>query len=468
MREFWFGVFGSILGVLAGVAIICVIAVFGFAAVVAPSLQGAASTDGKLTPNGDHVLEVELRTGANGSALVTALEAIHRAAEDPAIAGAILQVGGDNSLAFADGESLSRALSTLSRNGKPVAAFLEDTNEAGLAAYLAVSSADEIWASPLAVITPEASSELDRTMLARTGERILSLIADARDLSSSRVAARLQSGPLGAAAAREAGLVDQLGSSASLRAGFLTAAGGAEPLQPISAEAYLQSRTPSSAADGIALIALDGPLTTALALQVVGAVETAVNEEQVRAIVIHVTSASGSPAAAFEVADAIGRAQARGKPVIALAGAAATGPAYYAMSQAERIVTPALAALVGLGEDDSRLPPALSEVSDTLAPTPATAVEQVRYAAMLEQVADARDLPLARVAALGRGQVWSGEEAVAYGLADAVGGLELAVSEARALSGLAPDEPVALVRLPSRRTSMDGAIEQLRDALQAP
>lgn len=259
MREFWFGVFGSILGVLAGMAIVCVIAVFGFAAVVAPSLQGAGGADRRLTPNGGHVLEIDLRAGADRTELFAALEAIHHAQIDPAIAGAILHVGGDHTLALADSESLSRALGTLSRNGKPVAAFLEDTGESGLAAYLAVSDADELWASPLAVITPEVSSELDRTLLARTGEQILSHIAEARDLPSSRVAARLQSGPLGAAAAREAGWVDQLGSSASLRASFLTAAGGAEPLQLISAEAYLQGRTASSAADRIALIALEGP-----------------------------------------------------------------------------------------------------------------------------------------------------------------------------------------------------------------
>jgi ClpP class serine protease len=468
MREFWFGVFGSVLGVLAGMAIVCVIAVFGFTAVVASSLQGAQGADSRLTSDGGHVLEIDLRSGADSSALLAALEAIHRAETDPAIAGAILNVGGDHALALADGESLSRALSALSRNGKPVAAFLEDTGEAGIAAYLAVSAADELWASPLAVITPEVSSDLDSIMLARTGERILSLIAEARDLPTSRVTARLQSGPLGAAAAREAGWVDQLGSSASMRVGLLDAAGGAEPLQPISPEAYLQGRTPESATDAIAFIALEGPLTSDLASRTVEAVDSAVNDGQVRAIVIHVTSASGSPAAAFEVADAIGRAQSLGTPVIAVTGAVASGPAYYAIAPAERIVTPALAALVGLGETDSRLPPGLSEVSDAPTPSPAAAVEQARYTAMLEQVANARDLPLARVAALGRGQIWSGEDAVAYGLADTIGGLHEAVSEARALSGLAPGEPVALVKAPARRTRMDGAVQQLRDALQLP
>jgi len=468
MREFWFGVFGSMLGVLAGVAIIAVIAVFGFAAVITPVLQGAGVADPTFSGDRDHVLEIDLRTGGDDPDILTALEAIHRARTDPAITGALIHVGGDHALAFAHGESLSRALAALSRTGKPVAGFLEDTGGAGLSAYLAVAGADDLWASPLAVISPEVSRPLDRAALARTGDRIVTLIAEARSLPRERVAARLQSGPLGAAAALEAGFVDRLGSSATLRAEFLTAAGGPQPAQLISAHAYLQARTASAAADRIALITLDGALTSAHAARIVEALDSAVQEDEVRAIVLHVQSKAGSAAAAHEIADAIMRVQARGTPVIALAGAAATGPAYYAMAPAERIVTPGLAALVGLGQADSRLPAALSEVSDGPPPGPAVEVEQARYAATLEQVAGARDLPLARVAALGRGQLWSGEEAVAYGLADAVGGLDEAVSQARSLSGLAADEPVALVRRPARRTGLDGTVEQVRQALLTP
>jgi Periplasmic serine proteases (ClpP class) len=66
---------------------------------------------------------------------------------------------------------------------------------------------------------------------------------------------------------------------------------------------------------------------------------------------------------------------------------------------------------------------------------------------MLEAVARARDLPLGRVDTLGRGQIWSGRESVAYGLADRIGGLGESLEEARSLAGIAADEPVDLMRI---------------------
>lgn len=458
MREFWFGVFGSILGMLVGSAMIVVLALFAFGALVAPALQATGATEPSLNGEGGNLIEIDLRDAETAPQMIDILEALHHAQSDPAITGAIVLVGGDQPLAH--GESVSRALDRLSRAGKPVTAFLQDAGTSGLSNYLIASRADEIWASPLAIIQPGAAGELDRLLAPQTGDRILAMIADARGLPQDGVAARLQSGAFDSAAALEGRLIDQLGSSMAARTASIETGPGLETPAIVSAQAYLRGRSaPRPPRAAIALISIDGPLTATAASRTAAAIDGALRDDQVRAIVLHVDSQSGSAPAAFEVADAIMRAQAAGKPVVALAGAAATGAAYYALSPADQIITPSLAALVGLGASESLLPASLIPTSQP--PTDSTSViDRAHYAVILEQVADARDLPLARVAALGRGQIWSGADAVSYGLADLEGGLDEAVTAARSLSGLAMDEPVGLVRKPERSSTAD-VIDQL-------
>ncbi|MCR9128657.1 MAG: S49 family peptidase [Alphaproteobacteria bacterium] len=460
MREFWFGVFGSILGMLVGSAMIVVLALFAFGALVTPALQATGAAESSLDALGGNLIEIDMRDSETAPRTIDILEALYRAQSDPAITGAILLVGGDKPLPLAHGESVSRALDRLSRAGKPVTAFLQDAGTSGLSNYIAASRADEIWASPLAIIQPGAAGELDRFLAPQTGDRILGMIANARGLSQDRVAAQLQSGAFDSAAALDGGLIDQLGSSLAARAARLQSGPEDEALAVVSAQAYLRSRNaPRPPRAAFALISIDGPLTAAAASRTATEIDGALRDDQVRAIVLHVDSQSGSAPAAFEVADAIMRAQAAGKPVVALAGAAATGAAYYALSPADQIITPSLAALVGLGASESRLPASLSPTSQPPADS-AAVIDRAHYAVMLEQVADARDLPLARVAALGRGQIWSGADAVSYGLADLEGGLDEAVTAARSLSGLAMDEPVGLIRKPERSSTAD-VIDQL-------
>jgi protease-4 len=72
------------------------------------------------------------------------------------------------------------------------------------------------------------------------------------------------------------------------------------------------------------------------------------------------------------------------------------------------------------------------------------------YDHFLEIVADARGMTTEEVDALGQGRVFTGEQAAANGLVDAVGGFDVALDEARGLAGLAPAAPVRLVDFPER------------------
>ena len=53
------------------------------------------------------------------------------------------------------------------------------------------------------------------------------------------------------------------------------------------------------------------------------------------------------------------------------------------------------------------------------------------YAHFLERVAEGRGKPLEEVRALAKGRVWTGQQALAHGLVDALGGLDDAIRLAR-------------------------------------
>jgi len=84
------------------------------------------------------------------------------------------------------------------------------------------------------------------------------------------------------------------------------------------------------------------------------------------------------------------------------------------------------------------------------------------YADFVGKVATGRRRSAEEVEAVARGRVWSGQDALAAGLVDRLGGLRDAVAEARARGGLPDDAPVqpagrlpVLARLGRPRNSED-------------
>ncbi|MBI4161509.1 MAG: S49 family peptidase [Acidobacteria bacterium] len=74
------------------------------------------------------------------------------------------------------------------------------------------------------------------------------------------------------------------------------------------------------------------------------------------------------------------------------------------------------------------------------------------YDAFLARVAEGRGLAIEEVDRLGQGRVYTGAEAVELGLADEVGGLDLAVRRARELAGIPPAAAVRVQVFPRART----------------
>jgi protease-4 len=77
------------------------------------------------------------------------------------------------------------------------------------------------------------------------------------------------------------------------------------------------------------------------------------------------------------------------------------------------------------------------------------------YQRFLGKVADGRNLTSAEVATLAEGRVWSGGQAVRYGLVDGLGGLMRALDAAKRMVGLDPTEKVAVVSYERRLSFLE-------------
>jgi len=67
------------------------------------------------------------------------------------------------------------------------------------------------------------------------------------------------------------------------------------------------------------------------------------------------------------------------------------------------------------------------------------------YDDFVQEVARSRNMEPAQVDKVARGRIWSGEDALARGLVDALGGLHEAVAEARRRAGVPEQEELTLV-----------------------
>ncbi|NMO18114.1 signal peptide peptidase SppA [Pyxidicoccus fallax] len=201
---------------------------------------------------------------------------------------------------------------------------------------------------------------------------------------------------------------------------------------------------------------------------VVRALERAERDPSVVAIVLRVDSGGGEVLASHVMYQAVLEA-AKHKPVIASMGDYAASGGYYAAMGAHEVyalpptitgsigvyyIKPALQGLLGekLGvHQESILKAPLADLFDTWRPwTPEeqTAVQawvEASYDIFITEVAARRKLDKARVDAIARGRVWSGEDAMARGLVDRMGGLQDAVDAARTRAGVSPDEDLDVV-----------------------
>ena len=209
------------------------------------------------------------------------------------------------------------------------------------------------------------------------------------------------------------------------------------------------------------------------------AIDAAVRNSNVEAIVIRVDTPGGSAIASDQIWDAVVRARQAGKPVVISMGSLAASGGYYIAAPADMIVANAttITGSIGMLAGKLVIDDALNRVGlniepiyvggeYTLAYSAQTPWSEEQRAAFYEQaenvyedftgrVAEGRELPLERVLEIARGRVWTGEQALELGLVDRIGGLREAIDAARELADLGEDDAYQVQRFPRQPTAFE-------------
>ena len=459
--------------------------------------------------------------------LIDVLNALERAGDDARVKGLLLRIE-DSDIGLAQAEELRDALAAFRAKGKPVIAVADSFGEfgSGTRGYYLAAGSDEIWLQPMGLLglvglraeepffrgtldklgivarfdhreeyktamnpltetkmTP-AHREETQAILDSAYEQIVSGISSDRKLDESRVRALIDQGPLLAAQAVDAHLIDRIGTATEALAALKARAGGDANI--LSLEHYLdRAGAPHRQGPVVALIYADGLMMRGKsdgggllgsgvmgADNVVHAFRLAQEDKDVRAILFRIDSPGGSAVAAETVWNAVNEARAAGKPVIVSMGSVAGSGGYYIAAGADQIVAePAtltgsigvvagkfvltgLMDKLGITADAAQTSDSAAILSPLQDFTPQgyarfEAVLDDIYAGFKTRVAQGRKMDTDAVEKAAKGRVWTGADAQKLGLVDALGGYATALALAKAKVGIPASQDVDLKTYPA-------------------
>jgi protease-4 len=322
----------------------------------------------------------------------------------------------------------------------------------------------------------------------------LATAAADRHQNAATLKTTLEAGPYGADEAMAHRLIDRTGELTDAVHALAGQAGdGAKLMTLADYRNTRRTHTTATAGSSIALIGAEGDIVTGTGSNqglsntksavysddVAKAFQDAIDDSDVKAIVFRVSSPGGSDTASEQIAAAVREAVAAKKPVVVSMGTYAASGGYWVSSGASEIVAEPTTLTGSIGVFGGKLVvgPALAKFGLDLrdldvgggfagaygSAQPFTSAQRAALSAWMDRiyqefiarVAAGRHLPVAKVAEIAKGRVWTGAQAKDLGLVDKLGGLTLAVAEARRLSGLAPDEGATLKLVPARRSPFD-------------
>ena len=214
------------------------------------------------------------------------------------------------------------------------------------------------------------------------------------------------------------------------------------------------------------------------------AFRAAVRDPKVRAILFRVDSPGGSVVASETIWRDVVFARERGKPVIVSMGDVAGSGGYYVAAPADKIVAePAtltgsigvlagklvvadLLKKIGISTNSAQVGAnaAMFSATSEFSPFARSRLEaflDATYQGFKDHVASGRHMTPDAVEAVAKGRVWSGEEAKARGLVDALGGYDVALRLAREAAHIPADESIQLTVFPRE----EGPVQFLYDRL---
>jgi len=326
--------------------------------------------------------------------------------------------------------------------------------------------------------------EMANSLLDSVFAQLIEAIAESRQLSAETVEAAIDRGPSTPDEFAAAGLADGPKFLDDLRR-ELTGADG----KLISAEDYDHAGRVTGAKHKIAVVYGVGAITTGESSggvlderamgsdTITDAFRLAAEDKEARAIVFRIDSPGGSALASDLIWRATQDARAVKPVVVSMSDVAASG-GYYSATGANRIIAepatltgsigvvmvkPNVAGfLARLGVNTTtlargKLARMLSLTSSLTEAERARLVSSINYIydTFLKRVADGRHLSRDQVDEIGRGRVWTGQQAQSVGLVDELGGFTTAINAAKSLVGIPESEPVELVFYPKHRPILE-------------
>lgn len=341
-----------------------------------------------------------------------------------------------------------------------------------------------------------AHEEAMRAIAASWHRQIVAGIAAGRGRGEEEVRALLDGGPYLGPQALEAGLVDSLAYRDEVWEKAEAAVG--ESVKRLSLGKYLErAGRPHRAGSAIALVYGVGgvargksdlnPLTGEFTMgsdTVAQALRDAVEDDDVKAILFRVDSPGGSYVASDTIWHETVRARAAGKPIVVSMGDVAGSGGYFVAMAADKIVaqpgtitgsigvlggkflTEGLWSKLGISWDEVHVGEGGS-IWSGLADYDAAQLAQREawldriYLDFTSKVAEGRGRAREEIHEIAKGRIWSGEDALARGLVDAVGGMDVALRLAREAAGLAPDAAIELRLFPKPKTPLQALLATL-------
>ncbi len=309
----------------------------------------------------------------------------------------------------------------------------------------------------------------------------------ARDVAASRgvqpldVSRWIDEGVSSAAQARALGMIDRVAYEDE----FLT-----KKHKPLPAARRFLMRPLRPVSQGrVAFVSLDGAIIPGKSRQfpvplpliggkmagsetLVRALRAAGRNRATRAVVFHVESGGGSALASDLIWREV-KLLADRMPVVAVMGAVAGSGGYYVLTHATKVLASPVTITGSIGvltmkfvmdEFNSRYGfnhevikrGRFADLSDSSRPWDDAEEAQVGryideiYGRFVTRVAEGRKLDPVRVNEIGRGRIWSGEDALEIGLIDEIGDVSSAIGLARQLAGLHENAPVWTVETPQQ------------------
>ena len=544
MRQFFITVLGTIIGMILFVFLFFVIigAIIGAAASssskAAEGPVGAKVLSLDLRQSiRDHGGEDTLFGGQQAS-IVNIVRALDKAKTDDDVKGLFIRAR-SGGMTPASAEELRGALIDFKSSGKFVIAHSQGFEGTSILGYYAVSAADEIWqqatsgfaVSGLANETPfyggvvehfdatadfvqfheyknaanvytqtdytDAHREATTSMLTSLYNTAAQQIAEDRNLDTAELKTLLNSAPHTAETARDAGLIDKLGYLKEVK-DYIREKTDNDKIPFQSLKSY---GVPGfSTGPTIAFIGGEGPVTMGRSQDgsnpfsnavtmggdtVTAAIDAAIKDKRVKAIVFRVSTPGGSPTASDQINAAVLRAKAADKPVIISMGQYAASGGYYVAAHGDKIlalpttITGSIGVLGGkvslentysqIGYNVERIAVGGEYLGVYSGDTAFTNAQREKYRSQMsdiyvdftELVAEGRGLPIERVREIAKGRVWTGEQAIEIGLVDEFGGIMRAIEVAKEMADIEADTDVYVKTFPRPKPFAEQLQEQL-------